>query len=105
MVILGWGPERYIDDDSSINPAVAKHLRELLPALFQGKYERGNEAEMEWVRCNLSFLHLDLALIHHCSVKTGITGVTAMKDPFVRQFHRISRQIHIASELSGWTHT
>lgn len=62
LVILGWGPERYIDDDSSINPAVAKHMREILPSLFQGRYEQGNEPEMEW---------------------TGITGVTAMNDPFV----------------------
>lgn len=50
LVILGWGPERYMDDDSCVNSSVAKHLRELLPSLFEGKFEQGNEPEMEWVR-------------------------------------------------------
>ncbi|KAL4066328.1 FAD dependent oxidoreductase, partial [Scleroderma yunnanense] len=62
LVILGRGSEPCTDDDSSLNPAGAKRLRELLPGWFEGKYEQGNEPEMEW---------------------SGITAYTAMRDPFV----------------------
>ncbi|KAL4065747.1 FAD dependent oxidoreductase [Scleroderma yunnanense] len=62
LVILGWGTELNVDDDSCINPTAVKHLKELLPTLFNGKYERTNKPEMEW---------------------TGIIGNTATTDPFV----------------------
>jgi len=66
LVIIGGGREIpdghefYITDDSNLNPAIAKGLREFLPAVFPGKFEQGQEPEMEW---------------------TGIMGYTAYGDP------------------------
>lgn len=37
-------------DDSVIDAAVGKRLREFLPEVFPGKFEKGAEPEMEWVR-------------------------------------------------------
>jgi hypothetical protein len=37
-------------DDSVIGTAVGKRLREFLPEVFPGKFEKGAEPEMEWVR-------------------------------------------------------
>ena len=37
-------------DDSVIDPVVGGRLREFLPGVFPGKFERGVEPEMEWVR-------------------------------------------------------
>ncbi|KAL4063858.1 FAD dependent oxidoreductase [Scleroderma citrinum] len=54
--------ERFVDDDSTLNPIVGKALRDFLPTIFEGKFEHGREPEMEW---------------------TGIMGYTAMADPFV----------------------
>jgi hypothetical protein len=56
LVILGGGREAskptfefYETDDSTVNEVVGKVLRDFLPMLFPGKYERGREPEMEWV--------------------------------------------------------
>ena len=37
-------------DDSVVDPVVGGRLREILPEVFPGKFERGTEPEMEWVR-------------------------------------------------------
>jgi len=37
-------------DDSVLDAAVGRRLREFLPELFPGKFEKGAEPEMEWVR-------------------------------------------------------
>ena len=42
--------ERFIDDDSTVNPVVGKALRDLLPIVFKDKFEQGREPEMEWVK-------------------------------------------------------
>jgi hypothetical protein len=61
LVILGGGREVatapfevYEDDDSVINEDVSRVLKDFLPGLFAGKYEKGREPEMEWVSlsCN-----------------------------------------------------
>ncbi|KAG6859108.1 hypothetical protein C0991_001344 [Blastosporella zonata] len=69
LVILGGrrdqsGPrgERYLTDDSTVNEVVGRELREFLPTMFPGWYERGREPEMEW---------------------TGIMGYTKIGDPLV----------------------
>ncbi|EJC99722.1 DAO-domain-containing protein [Fomitiporia mediterranea MF3/22] len=68
LIILGGGREAIggyeigTTDDSTVNPKVGKILREFLPAVFPGKYEKGNEPEREW---------------------TGIMGFTSLRDPFV----------------------
>ncbi|KAJ4479828.1 FAD dependent oxidoreductase [Lentinula lateritia] len=68
LYILGGGREvesRFAHgeiDDSKSNEEVAQVLREFLPGLFPGKFERGMEPEMEW---------------------TGIMGFTRSRDPFV----------------------
>jgi glycine/D-amino acid oxidase-like deaminating enzyme len=70
-------------DDSIVDPAVGRRLREFLPEVFPGKFEKGAEPEMEWVRpykylpvvIPFSFLILD---------QTGIMGYTKLGDPFVR---------------------
>ena len=56
LVILGGGREVatapfevYEDDDSVINEDVSRVLKDFLPGLFEGKYEKGREPEMEWV--------------------------------------------------------
>ncbi|KAH9964389.1 FAD dependent oxidoreductase [Lactifluus volemus] len=49
-------------DDSIVDPAVGRRLREFLPEVFPGKFEKGAEPEMEW---------------------TGIMGYTKLGDPFV----------------------
>jgi len=57
LVILGGGSEAtapqfelYEEDDSVINEDVGRLLKDFLPNLFEGKYEKGREPEMEWVR-------------------------------------------------------
>ncbi|KAH7923698.1 FAD dependent oxidoreductase [Leucogyrophana mollusca] len=70
LIILGGGREAavehpfelYVDDDSVVNPAAGKVLRDFLPGIFPGKFEPGREPEMEW---------------------TGIMAFTLMGDPFV----------------------
>ncbi|KIK77944.1 hypothetical protein PAXRUDRAFT_834789 [Paxillus rubicundulus Ve08.2h10] len=69
LIILGGGRhssgptfELCIDDDSTCNLKVGETLRAFLPAVFEGKFEEGNDPEMEW---------------------TGIMGYTSMGDPFV----------------------
>ncbi|KAG6889551.1 hypothetical protein C0995_016678 [Termitomyces sp. Mi166 len=69
LIILGGGRdesgpglESYIVDDSTLNPDVGRVLRKYLTPLFPGKYEEGQEPEMEW---------------------TGIMGYTKVGDPFV----------------------
>jgi hypothetical protein len=37
-------------DDSVLDPAVGRRLRTFLPEVFPGKFEKGAEPEMEWVR-------------------------------------------------------
>ena len=36
-------------DDSVVDAAVGRRLREFLPEVFPGKFEKGAEPEMEWV--------------------------------------------------------
>ncbi|GLB41219.1 putative FAD dependent oxidoreductase [Lyophyllum shimeji] len=69
LVILGGGREAagpdfetYVTDDSVVRRETGKVLRDFLPGMFPGKYEKGREPEMEW---------------------TGIMGYTALGDPFV----------------------
>ncbi|KAL1719334.1 FAD dependent oxidoreductase [Schizophyllum commune] len=69
LVIVGGGREAAaptyetgVEDDSVTNPAVSRVLRDFLPEVFPGKYERGREFEMEW---------------------TGIMGFTRLGVPFV----------------------
>jgi hypothetical protein len=56
LVILGGarhaegGSRGATADDSVIDTAVGKRLREFLPEVFPGKFENGAEPEMEWVR-------------------------------------------------------
>lgn len=58
LVILGGGREAtqdggyefYEADDSVVNPEVGAVLRRFLPAIFPGKFDKGKEVEMEWVR-------------------------------------------------------
>lgn len=51
-VTLPEGGESCVTDDSTVNPAVSKFLREFLPRTFPGRYEVDGEPEMEWVSCN-----------------------------------------------------
>ena len=37
-------------DDSVLDPAVGRRLRVFLPEVFPGKFEKGAEPKMEWVR-------------------------------------------------------
>ena len=60
LVILGGGREFatspfevYEDDDSVINEDVSRILRDFLPGLFEGKYEKAREPEMEWVSLSI----------------------------------------------------
>ncbi|KAL1689514.1 FAD dependent oxidoreductase [Schizophyllum commune] len=69
LVIVGGGREAAaptyetgIEDDSVTNPSVSRALRDFLPEVFPGKYEKGREFEMEW---------------------TGIMGFTRLGVPFV----------------------
>ncbi|KAL5530927.1 hypothetical protein ACEPAG_3803 [Sanghuangporus baumii] len=68
LIILGGGREGTggwelgITDDSVLNPKAGKPLREFLPAVFPGKFEKGTEPDKEW---------------------TGIMGFTSIRDPFV----------------------
>ncbi|KAG6916229.1 hypothetical protein DXG01_007812 [Tephrocybe rancida] len=56
LVILGGGRdasgpgfETYVIDDSEVNKDVGEVLREFLPWMYPGRYEKGREPEMEWV--------------------------------------------------------
>ncbi|KAL1730176.1 FAD dependent oxidoreductase [Schizophyllum commune] len=69
LVIVGGGREAAaptyetgVEDDSVTNPSVSRVLRDFLPEVFPGKYEREREFEMEW---------------------TGIMGFTRLGVPFV----------------------
>ncbi|KAL1678364.1 FAD dependent oxidoreductase [Schizophyllum commune] len=69
LVIVGGGREAAaptyetgVEDDSAVNPSVSRVLRDFLPEVFPGKYEKGREFEMEW---------------------TGIMGFTRLGVPFV----------------------
>ncbi|EIW78771.1 DAO-domain-containing protein [Coniophora puteana RWD-64-598 SS2] len=42
------GPTVGVYDDSILDQGVGRALREVLPALFPGKFEEGREPEMEW---------------------------------------------------------
>lgn len=45
----------YDVDDSVVNRDVSRALREVFPPLFEGKYEREREPELEWVSCSFFF--------------------------------------------------
>ncbi|KAL1738511.1 FAD dependent oxidoreductase, partial [Schizophyllum fasciatum] len=69
LVIIGGGREAAaptyetgVQDDSVVNEAVSRVLRDFLPEVFLGKYEKGRQPEMEW---------------------TGIMGFTRLGVPFV----------------------
>lgn len=69
LVIIGGGREviqpgfeLYETDDSVVDVEIGKVMREFLPAVFPGRFERGKQPEIEW---------------------TGIMGFTKSKDPFV----------------------
>ena len=55
LVIIGGarhaegGSRGATTDDSVIDAAVGRRLREFLPEVFPGKFENGTEPEMEWV--------------------------------------------------------
>jgi hypothetical protein len=56
LVILGGGREAvspkfelYIEDDSVVNEDIGQALRNFLPSVFPGKFEKRREPEMEWV--------------------------------------------------------
>ena len=57
LVILGGGREAaapnyefYEDDDSVLNKDVSRALQNFLPSVFEGRYQKGRQPEMEWVR-------------------------------------------------------
>jgi len=56
LVILGGGRETSgpefeynIADDSVVNPVISKTLRAFLPAVYEGRFGKDVDAEMEWV--------------------------------------------------------
>jgi hypothetical protein len=53
-------------DDSVLDGAVGRRLREFLPELFPEKFEKGAEPEMEWVRVVLYYSILPAMLIVLC---------------------------------------
>lgn len=63
LVILGGarhaegGSRGATTDDSVIDAAVGRRLREFLPEVFPGKFENGTEPEMEWVRPSHRVFH------------------------------------------------
>ncbi len=62
LVILGGarhaegGSSGATTDDSVIDAAVGRRLRQFLPELFPGKFEKGTEPEMEWVRSSIEYI-------------------------------------------------
>lgn len=67
LVILGGGRESaspqfelYEEDDSVINGDVSRALKDFLPNLFEGRYEKGREPEMEWVCVRLFSLDVGI---------------------------------------------
>ena len=60
LVILGGarhaegGSRGATTDDSVIDAAVGRRLREFLPEVFPGKFEKGIEPEMDWVSLSIS---------------------------------------------------
>ncbi|KZP19709.1 FAD dependent oxidoreductase [Athelia psychrophila] len=69
LTIIGGGREvaspqfeLYEEDDSVVNKDVSRALTDFLPNLFEGRYEKGRTAEMEW---------------------SGIMAMTRIHDPFV----------------------
>ncbi|KAG6856519.1 hypothetical protein H0H87_003607 [Tephrocybe sp. NHM501043] len=75
LILLGGGRyasgpryETYMTDDSTVNEDVGKILREFLPRIYPGRYEKGREPEMEWA---------------DEWFQTGIMGYTKIGDPFV----------------------
>ena len=92
LVILGGGREidgpHYemgITDDSVINPAISKVLKDFLPRVYpEGWFPKDKEPEMEWV----SYLSPVLASIclDIITYQTGIMGFTQSGDPLVGDF-------------------
>ena len=60
LVILGGARaagddfEYYQTDDSVVDKNVGRALKDFLPGLFKGKFEKGREPEMEWVSTTVS---------------------------------------------------
>jgi len=50
--------EVYEDDDSVTNKDVSRALKDFLPGLFQGRYVKEREPEMEWVSLPLNDIGL-----------------------------------------------
>jgi glycine/D-amino acid oxidase-like deaminating enzyme len=71
-------------DDSVVDPAVGKRLREFLSEMFPGKFEKGTEPEMEWVRPEVLASGVDRSFTGLTAHQTGIMGFTELGDPFVR---------------------
>jgi hypothetical protein len=84
LVIIGGGREvsgafeYYQIDDSKTNELVGKALRNFLPGVFPGKYEKGREPEMEWVRYSLYFLCLCQSSL---SGRRGLWATPRLKIP------------------------
>lgn len=61
LVIIGGGREVlpryeiYLDDDSVTDKRVTDVLRDFLPGVFPGKFEKGREPEMQWVSPSFYF--------------------------------------------------
>ncbi len=55
-------------DDSVIDAAVGRRLREFLPRVFPGKFENGTEPEMEWVRPSDRVYHTTCQVCVDCSL-------------------------------------
>ena len=70
LVILGGarlaegGSRGATTDDSVIDAAVGRRLREFLPEVFPGKFEEGVEPEMEWVSLTIT--------VHHNTCRCGV---------------------------------
>jgi glycine/D-amino acid oxidase-like deaminating enzyme len=51
-------------DDSIVDPVVGRRLREFLPEVFPGKFEKGTEPEMEWVRIEVPVSGVDRSFVY-----------------------------------------
>jgi glycine/D-amino acid oxidase-like deaminating enzyme len=71
-------------DDSVVDPAVGRRLREFLPEVFPGKFEKGTQPEMEWVRPKVPARGVCCPFTDLTTSQTGIMGYTESGDPFVR---------------------
>ncbi|KAI0750588.1 FAD dependent oxidoreductase [Irpex lacteus] len=83
-VLDGGRLEQYTIDDSTLNAKVGKVLRDTLPAVYPGKFDVGQEPEVEW---------------------TGILGFTKTGEPFVGPVIDADAHVHpgqyIAAGFSG----